>query len=147
MRSILLLPFILLLFFSDVEAQTQFEKWHKETIYLTSNGYVKEGKRYSRGLFNGKLSKEFRDSPIALMEFRKSRKNQNIAIGLTTLGLASYLIGFDQGIDGNERNAFGFLIGGAILSLASVPLSLKSNTQLHRAVWMHNGDLILPKEK
>jgi len=33
-----------------------------------------------------------------------------------------------------------------VLSLASIPFSIRSSNQVHRAVWMHNGELIIPKE-
>ncbi len=147
MKSILLLPFTLFLFFSNADAQTQFEKWHKETIYLHSSGYVKEGKKYKRGLFNNKLKKEFRDSPTAALEFRKSEKNMNANIILSVLGLASVLIAADQVDEGNEKTATGFLVGGLALSLGSIPFSIRSNNQMHRAVWMHNGELVIPREK
>ncbi len=147
MKSILLLPFTLFLFFSSADAQTQFDKWHKETIYLHSTGYVKEGKKYRRGFFNQKLKKEFKDSPIAALEFRKSQKNMNTAIILTTLGFASYIFGLDQALKEKEKSTSIFLVGGAVLTLASLPFSIRSSNQVHRAVWMHNGDLLIPKEK
>lgn len=147
MKSILLLPFTLFLFFSNADAQTQFEQWHKETIYLHSSGYVKEGKKYRRGLFNNKLKKEFRDSPVAALEFRKAEKNMNTSIILSVLGLASVLIAADQIEEENEKAATGFLVGGLALSIGSIPFSMRSNNQIHRAVWMHNGDLVIPKDK
>lgn len=146
MKSIVLLPFVLFLFFSGAEAQTQFDQWHKETIYLHSNGYVKEGKKYRRGFFNQKLKKELMDSPAASLEFGKAQKNINTSFLFTVLGLASVIYSANQIEAGNEKRARGFLLGGMALSIGSIPFSLRANNQIHRAVWMHNGDLVIPKE-
>lgn len=142
-----LLLFILFLFFLPTDAQTQFEQWHKETIYLHSSGYVKEGKKYGRGFFNRNLKKELQDSPIAALEFKKAQKSMITSVTLSALSVASVLVGTQQIRKGKDSNAAGFLVGGLVLSLGSLPFSLRANNQIHRAVWMHNGDLVIPKEK
>ncbi len=130
-------------------AQDQFKTWHAESIYLNTNffsrTYVKEGKSHRVGFWKKNLKKELRDSKVGYQEFLKSQKNQNIALMLNVAAIASYFIAFDQADEGNERNANILLLGGLGLSIASIPLSIKSQNQLNRAVWMHNGDLILKK--
>ena len=128
-------------------AQDQFKTWHKESIYLNTNflsrTYIKEGKSYRVGFWKKNLKKELRDSKVGYQEFLKSQKNQNIALMMNVAAIATIFIAGDQGANGNEQNARYLLLGGLGLSIASIPLSIKSYNQLNRAVWMHNGELIL----
>ena len=149
MKSTFFLFLFSIIIVTTSTAQDQFKTWHKESIYLNTNffsrTYVKEGKSRSVGFWKKNLKKELRDSKVGYQEFLKSQKNQNIALMMNVAALATIFVAGNQAADGNDQSATYLLLGGFGLSIASIPLSIKSHNQLNRAVWMHNGDLILKK--
>lgn len=118
-------------------AQTDISNYDTETIYLQtwSNRYVKDGQSYPLGLFRKKLAPEMDVSPDAVVIFRQSRKNNNIALGLfgATVGLLAGSL-----IADNSDVQVGLAIGALGTGITSIAFSGKSQNQLEQAIWLRN---------
>ncbi|MEL6719720.1 MAG: hypothetical protein AAFO82_04460 [Bacteroidota bacterium] len=126
--------------YSTNAQNTALKNYQENSIYLKqglfNNNYVKEGKVYPRGFMDSRLKKELEISPNAVVEFKKYRKNQWIAIGMA-LG---YSILYASSIPDNEVKvvpviAVGSLVTGTIVSLHSL-------NKLEKAIWHYNQDIL-----
>lgn len=147
---------ILILFFINISANGQSlkDKFSKDAIYLqmgffSGQKYIKNGVSHRVGLFNRDLYKEMKPSKDAFKEYKKFTKNRNTGIILSVTG--SFLVagGFIYMLKDsratNRRSiaiANSLIYAGLISSFVSIHFNLKSNNNLHKAVWLRNRDLL-----
>lgn len=123
-----------------LNAQSGFEKYQKESIYLQNNKYVKNGVTYPIGLFGGKIKSELEISPNAIIEFEKFEKNRNNAIILYGAGLGALIGGLL--IDDNEPLSTGLNVGAIGLLTGTIILGNNAVKNYHKAIWIRNGDIL-----
>jgi len=109
-----------------------------ESIYLVGNKYIKNDVSYPVGFMGTKLNEEMQISPYAIAEWDKFKKlrNGSMITSLAGLGLALGSLVAD-----NESTQRNLLLGGLGLSIVSLPISIKANSQLQKAIWTRNRDL------
>lgn len=141
----LLLPLVSIVFACQVlSAQSPVEKYDKESIYLTTGGFVKGGVKHSALFSYRDMKKAMKGSLPARAEYQRYSEKRGWAIGLSLAGLASVIAAL--GVEDNVQLQRGLLLGGLGASLASVPLSTKSTNHLQKAAWLYNRDLLLPEK-
>lgn len=118
--------------------------YERETIYFKGTSYVKNNQSYPIGFMYGKMKKDMRVSPEGFALFQKSQKQKRWAFALSTAAMAAAIVAFS---DLNNRNVdeglrYGLLGGSMALSFTSLPFSTASSRNLHKAVWIRNGDVL-----
>lgn len=142
----LLLPFLGIIFsVQNISAQSLVKKYEKESIYLTSGGYVKGGEKHRIIFSYRSMKKAMKGSLPARAEYQRYSEKRGWAVGLSMVGLASVIAAL--GVEENVQLQRGLLLGGLGVSIASVPLSVKSTNHLQKSVWLYNRDLLLPEQK
>lgn len=120
-------------------AQDAFKVYKMESIYLEGGKFVKNDVKYPVGLFSHKLGKEMNVSPHAVAEWKqyKNFRNWGFVTSLVGLGLTLSSLTTD-----NQELQTGLLLSGLTMSIVSIPLSIKANNQLQKAVWTRNRDIL-----
>jgi len=121
--------------FSFLHAQSAKEIYEQEAIYLKWGNYVKNGEKFSIGIMGNKLLKELEVSDAAVQEGIRYKKNRNLSLVLSLVGLATVVVGAVA-----EEEAF--LWSGLAVSGASIPFSIKAVNNMHKAVWLRNRDIL-----
>lgn len=142
-------------FFSlTVSAQTATDAslksiYEKETIYLYGGAgvYVKNGQHKKTGLWGKQLSSEFVNcSPEAKEEMGMFVKRQKRAMlcalsAMALLGGTLTVLAIAPAAAITPVVATG--LGGALtLDVLAIPGSIKAQQNLHKAVWLHNRDVL-----
>ena len=135
---------ICMLFSQPIFSQTTLEKYEQESIYLTSGGFVKGGKKHSALFTYRGLKKAMKGSLPARAEYQRYSEKRGWAIGLSLAGLTSVIVA--AGVNDLQVQR-GMLLGGLGATIASIPLSVRSANHLQKSVWMYNRDLLLPEKK
>lgn len=140
MKTIILLCLATLFIINIPFAQTDgaFKTFKMESIYLKGGKYVKNDVEYSVGFFKENLRDEMKISPHAIAEWNKHVKFRNWSMLTSLSGLALTIAALNADDNVNRRS---LVLAGLGLSIISIPLSIKSQNQLHKSVWTHNRDL------
>jgi hypothetical protein len=100
-------------------------------------------------LNNKKLKKK--ELRVLLLSFPESaesyhayKKKNRVATALWVSGAIAYLSGFFV-IGENDVAAGSLVIGGAVVTLASIPFTLKAQNQLSQSVWLYNRAVLTRK--
>ena len=132
---------LLLACFAPASAQTGYEKYQSETIYLQSGKYVKNGEKYPLGFFSKNLKKELEVSPDAVIEFKKYRKHIKNALIFNLVGA-----GFAATSTLFKRDDYlgrgGFLVVGVGFVAVGFQQSVKSMNSYQKAIWLRNGEVL-----
>ena len=124
---------------SQINAQFKNKKYQSEAIYLKGNKYISNGIEYRLGFLNVNLKHEMQISPNAVIEYSNYEKKRNSALAFATIGLA----GVVSALFVSNRNAqVGLALGGLGATIISLPLSLKANNSLQKAIWIRNGEIL-----
>lgn len=115
--------------------------YENETIYLTTNGYIKNGHKQGMGLLGGNAAKEFSDVPGAFQQFRKYRNNQRLGALLYAAGLAT-MVGSLTSRNGLRGPGLGLYIGGAVVAGAGGGILSSSRRFLSQAVYLRNSTVM-----
>ncbi len=117
------------------------QQYDQNTIYLKKKGFEKAGQRIPYGTFKKNLKKELTAFPMALQEYKRSRKNLWVAIGSSVVSAAFV---FSSARSDNYRKELNYT--GLSFNLLSIPFKIKSQNQLNRAVWLYNREAIVQKK-
>lgn len=122
--------------------------YETETLYLTTNSYVKNGREQKLGFLGGKAAGEFRDIPTAWNMYEKYRKNQRVGTVVNIAGSALAVVSILS--SGSSTNGWPFL-GGIITSSIGNAITLSGQRFLRKAVHIRNYDVLnqkmLPESK
>ena len=124
--------------FTTLKAQ-QDTTYNTETIYLTFSGFVKNNKQVGMGLSGKELKQELMVSPDALIMFKKYQHKRNWTFVFSGLQLATEIVALTTK---NKSLKTGLLIGGGALSAFTIPLYIGSMTNINKAVWLRNRDVL-----
>lgn len=111
--------------------------YEQETIYLTKNGYIKNGHKQELGFLGGKAAKEFRSVPGASEQFKKYRNNQRLGALLYVAGLTTMVASITSH-NGLRGPGLGLYIGGAVVAGAGGGILSSSRRFLSQAVYLRN---------
>lgn len=127
---------------SLVSGQNAFEKYQKESIYLSNNNYIKNGQPYPRGLFDMSLKNEIRPYKEAMESYKKYERNLYGGLGLSLAGCLALvaIIPNSDRIETNTEIILGSLSFGAIMG--GYILALNSPKHLNRSIWLRNGEIM-----
>lgn len=141
-QLILCLVSIIIFVSSLVSGQNAFEKYQKESIYLSNKYYVKNGVKHDRGLFNMNLKKELRPYKEAMESYKKYERNLYGSLGLMFVGCVALaaIIPNSENFDTNTSIILGTLSFGAIAG--GYTIALNSPKHLHRSIWLRNGEIL-----
>jgi hypothetical protein len=135
---------LLFLVFTSLKAQSSIytdslaKKYDRSTIYLRNSTFEKNGKRTSVGFLKYNLGNELKNSLMAHTEFKKSRTNTLVSIGLSLLGSFVTI----SSINNNRINKTQYILGLSTMA-ASIPFGITGQNQLQRSVWLYNRDAIV----
>jgi len=122
--------------------------YETETLYLTTNSYVKNGREQKLGFLGGKAAGEFRDIPTAWNMYEKYRKNQRVGTAVNIAGSAVAIVSLFS--SGGSTNGWLFL-GGSVTSSIGSGITLSGQRFLREAVHIRNYNVlnqkILPESK
>ncbi|NJN35227.1 MAG: hypothetical protein HC817_14250 [Saprospiraceae bacterium] len=131
---------------ANADSAALSKKYLQNTMYLKQSFFTPQyeinGTSTSTGFFNSNLRNEFlakNVSPMTLKELDKSTKNSAIA---TAVSFASFIPLFlikNSNSDAQNTILASITIGTALISL---PLSVRSQNQRNRAVWLYNRDMM-----
>jgi hypothetical protein len=124
---------------SNIYTDSLARRYDRNTIYLKSFGFEKDGRITPYGgPFKFLLKKELQVSPIASREFKRFTNNKWAFLGCYLGGTALML----SGIESNRINRGRFWGGLGIMAI-SIPFSYLANDQMNRAVWLYNRDAVV----
>jgi hypothetical protein len=140
MNTNFLILLVLSLFSHTLFSQNDdaFTTFKMESIYLKGGKYIKNDVQYPIGFLGKNLGDEMNISPHAIAEWNKHKSFRNWSLLTSAAGLALTIVAFNS--EGNN-NRFNLALAGLGLTIVSLPLSIKSQNQLHKAVWTRNRDL------
>lgn len=140
MKSIIL-TLTSLFIFQASHAQDAYKTFKMESIYLHGNKFVKNDIKYPVGIFSSNLANEMEVSPHAVAEWKKYKSFRNWSFITSIVGLGLTLRALTLPLDKKNLRT-GLLIGGFGLTIASIPISVKSSNQLQKAIWTRNRDIL-----
>ncbi len=124
-----------------VSAQSAIELYEKETIYLSTSMYIKNGEKHPLGLFSKNLRKEMAVSPEAVIEFKRYEKKRNLGLAFLAAGLGGYMTATALNSASNEVRG-GIMFGSLGFMIASVPFNFQSIKSYNKAIWLRNGAVL-----
>jgi len=111
-----------------------------ESIYLKGNKYIKNDVEYPIGFLGSNLKEEMKISQFATLEWKKHVNYRNWSFVTSLTGVALTIAGFGAESENLQR---GLILSGLGLSIISIPISIKSNNQIQKAIWTRNRDLLM----
>ncbi len=114
-----------------------------ETLYLTSNSYVKNGREHNLGFFLGdRAAGEFRDIPTAWNMYEKYRRNQRVGTAVSIAGSAASITSLFS--SGNGINLWVFM-GGFFTTSVGNGIALSGRRFLREAIHIRNYTVLNQK--
>lgn len=118
--------------------------YETETLYLTTNSYVKNGREQKLGFLGDRAAGEFRDIPTAWNMYRKYRNNQRFGAAIYAAGLVAMVVAPNALSSRSSRGQW-LYYGGLIGSSAGLGIALSGRRFLREAVHIRNYTVLNQK--
>ena len=111
--------------------------YETETLYLTTNSYIKNGREHKLGFLGDRAAGEFRNTPTAWNMYKKYRTNQRLGAALYAAGIVA-MVTAPSGF--SSRGSAGPLlyVGGLVVSGAGLGVTYSGRRFLREAVHLRN---------
>lgn len=148
-----ILTFFITMFISNQARASEsisLDIYDRETLYIhysfMGNGFVKDGRLMSLGIFGSNLAKEMSGSEFAMEEMQKARKygitstiTNVVATGFGITGIVMIIM------DKNDSRAFDIasIVISGVCNIVADAFKRSSMAAINRAVWLYNRDIIV----
>ena len=118
--------------------------YQSNTMYLTyGSKYHLAGKEGNLFFNTPKVKQLFAASPDGYKEYKQYQSNQVTSLTLNVLGGIASITGLFMVMEGEEVAAGrALIIGGLAAPLISIPIGIKAQKKLNKAVWLRNRDVL-----
>jgi hypothetical protein len=132
----------------DLQKEKVGNLYDKTTIRLTGTGFIQNGVYNNRGWYNQKMTTFFANNVLASRHLARSKRAAFFCKPLQKIGLFGSMYGLGHTLTYEYHTpkqlktaGYALLIGGA-LGIISIPLQMKSEEHLGKAVWFYNRDIL-----
>lgn len=118
--------------------QEELRNLYDSTAMLElSNGYEIDGKKYKKGIFNGKLKKELKRSPAAWESYKMYRNRTLLGFGMLVAMVPVYTVATIATLNPGVG-----IIATTPVYIGAIVAVYSGVDQYQRAIWLYNRDAI-----
>lgn len=118
--------------------------YETESVYLTTNSYIQNGREHKLGLLGDRVAGEFRNIPTAWNLYKKYRTNQRLGAVLYTAGIVAMVVA-PSGFSSRSSAAPLLYLGGVVGSGAGLGVMYSGRRFLREAVHIRNYTVLNQK--
>ncbi|GHB54600.1 hypothetical protein [Persicitalea jodogahamensis] len=118
--------------------------YETETLYLTTNSYIKNGHEHKLGILGDKAAGEFRNIPTAWDMYKKYRTNQRLGAVVYAAGIA-VMVASPSGFSSRSPAGPWMYFGGLVVSGAGFGIAASGRRFLREAVHLKNYTVLNQK--